>query len=95
MSSRSNQKTEDHQVQNVTLTPANVWVIVKFPWWTESWMMQARTAVNIDWRPTGRRTLTLTLKAGYVHFEDTNPRFIWARSATAGVVLELRVWGRR
>ncbi len=86
--------SERDEEKNVTLTPADVWVSTAFPSWTESWMMQARTSVSIDWRIRGRSTIFLTLKAGYVHFEDTNPKRLWARSATAGTVLELRFWGR-
>ena len=86
---------ERHIVENVTLTPANTWIDFNFPEWVESWMMQARTDVSVDWRFGGRSTRLLTLKAGYVHVEDTSPRKVWLRSATAGVVVELEIWGRR
>ncbi len=86
---------EDHDILNTTLSIANTWILIKLPYETESWLMQARTSVAINWRLGRKSKEFMTLKAGYVHVEDTSPRFIWVRSATAGVVVELEIWGRR
>lgn len=86
---------EDHDVLNTTVTPADTWVLIRIPYWCESWMMQARTLDSVDWRLGRKSKEFLTLKAGYVHTEDSSPRFIWVRSAVDGVVVELEVWGRR
>lgn len=86
---------EDHDVLNTTVTSTGTWVLIRIPYWCESWMMQVRTSVTVDWRVGRKSKEFMTLKAGYVHMEDTSPRFVWVRSATAGVVVEVEVWGRR
>lgn len=80
-------------VLNDTLTTANVWQKILLPSWTQGWMVQCRTSVDLDLSLLPGHRRWWTLRGGSAHGELGNATFFWARSTVAGVVVETVVWG--
>lgn len=82
-----------HNVIVETLETANQWQRIPLAEWTRGWLIQARETVSLDVSLLPGRRRWFTLRPGTAHSQLGNPRFVWVRSATANVNVEILEWG--
>ena len=81
---------------NYVLKEADTWYEIKFPPNTVTWMIRARTSVDLDYTFEPSGSTYMTLNSGTVLTENTVPnRSIWSvfvRCGTADTTVEIEVW---